>query len=154
LGLCSAGPDAHALGDSYRRAFESHLLFIVAKHPRYSWGGASDLDKGLDCSGYLFLAAKWAAIPGITRTTSAKMAAGLGGWNSRKIGLEQTGTGDLVFWTFRPDRPNGHVGALLFDRTGRRTVTHASTRRGVVRGDLNPGLLEQMTGVRRLTIGD
>jgi len=154
LGPCSAGPDAFALAEPYQRSFRDQLTFIIAKHPHYAWGGASDLEKGLDCSGYLFLAAKWAGIPGITRTTSAKMAAGLGGWASREIDLQRAGACDLVFWTFRDDRPNGHVGALLLDRAGHRTVTHASQYRGVVREELNGRLREKMTGVRRLTIGD
>lgn len=154
LALCCAGPDAFGLAEPYRRSLQSQLTFIIAKHPPYAWGGANDLEKGVDCSGYLFLAAKWAGIPGITRTTSARMAQGLGGWNSRPIGLRQALACDLVFWTFTEGRPNGHVGAFLADRAGRRMVTHASQRRGVIGEELDGQLLRGVTGIRRLTIGD
>jgi cell wall-associated NlpC family hydrolase len=142
------------LAAHYQWAFRSQLAFILAKHPKYAWGGAGDPEKGLDCSGYLFLAAKWAGIPGITRTTSAKMAEGLGGWTSREITVRQAKECDLVFWTFRKHRPNGHVGAFLNDGNGRRSVTHAGTRNGVVLEALEGQLLERMTRVRKLTIGE
>ncbi|MBI4965351.1 MAG: C40 family peptidase [Desulfomonile tiedjei] len=152
--LSFAGPDAWGLADPYKRSLKGQLQFIIAKHPKYTWGGSSDLEQGLDCSGYLFLAAKWAGIPGITRTTSDRMADGLGGWTSKEIDLKDARECDLPFWTFRPARKNGHVGAFLNDNRGRRAVTHAGMSKGVVLEPLNGKLLENLSKVRRLTIGD
>lgn len=130
------------------------LTFIIAKHPQYTWGGAESLAQGLDCSGYIFLAGKWAGIPGITRTTALRMSLGLGGWHGRDIDLSDADECDLSFWTFYEDRQNGHVGALVRGPDGEMHVTHASSRRGVVLDDFDGVLLQKLTKLRRLTIGD
>ncbi len=134
-------------------SFKRQLHFIIAKHPRYTWGG-SDLVAGVDCSGYIFLAAKWAAIPGVTRTTAHRMAQGLGGWDSKKIHMDQPSECDLIFWTFTATRPCGHVGAFLEDRDKGLLVTHASASRGVVLEKLRGVLASSASLIRRLTIGD
>jgi len=152
--LSFAGHDVWGLGEPYRGSLKGQLQFIIAKHPKYTWGGSTDLEKGLDCSGYLFLAAKWAGIPGITRTTSARMAEGSGGWTSCQIDLKDAQECDLVFWTFSEKRKNGHVGAFLIDSDGRRAVTHSGVSKGVVLEPLKGRLLENLSQVRRLTIGD
>lgn len=108
----------------------------------------------MDCSGYLFLAAKWAGIPGVTRTTSHRMALGLGGWIGRDIAIEDADECDLPFWTFKQQRPYGHVGVFIRQPHGMPGVTHASTKRGVVLQDLQGPLLRNLVKVRRLTIGD
>ncbi len=149
-----AGPDAWALGPSYKRSLKRQLTFIIAKHPKFTWGGAESLDQGLDCSGYIFLACKWAGIPGITRTTALHMSLGLGGWRGKDIDLGDADECDLPFWTFKEDRQNGHVGALIHGTDGEIRVTHASVRKGVVMGPLRGLLLQKLTKVRRLTIGD
>jgi len=51
-------------------------------------------------------------------------------------------------------RQNGHVGALLRGLDGEIQVTHASSRRGVVLDDLDGVLVQKLTKLRRLTIGD
>jgi cell wall-associated NlpC family hydrolase len=130
------------------------LTFIIAKHPQYTWGGAKYLDQGLDCSGYIFLACKWAAIPGITRTTALRMSLGLGGWYGKDIDLRDADECDLSFWTFNGHRQNGHVGALVRGMDGEMHVTHASSSRGVVLDDLGGVLVRKLTKLRRLTIGD
>lgn len=135
------------------RSFKRQLSFIIAKHPSYSWGGA-DLKSGVDCSGYLYLAAKWAAIPGITRTTSARMAQGLGGWLSKDTHVNSAASCDLIFWTFKPQRPWGHVGAFMDGPDNTLLVTHASVSRGVVLEKLRGALATSKSLVRRLTIGD
>ena len=150
----SAGPEAWAFAEHYKRSLKSQLHLIIAKHPKYTWGGAKDLDEGLDCSGYVYLAAKWAGIPGVSRTTSFRMSQGFGGWESREIGPGEADDCDLVFWTFRENRPEGHVGVLLQDDRGRHRVTHSSARRGVVLDVLRGPLRENPTKVRRLTIGE
>ena len=149
-----AGHDCYALSAKYRNAFKRQLEFIVAKNPRYIWGGSRDIASGLDCSGYLYLAAKWASVPGVTRTTACRMAVGLGGWTSRTISMEDSQECDLIFWTFSPSRPHGHVGAFL--KTGQkiRTVTHASSRCGVIAEPLSNLSVKSVSRVRRLTIGE
>ena len=149
-----AGPEASGLAETYTKSLKKQYEFIISKHPKYTWGGSEDLDKGLDCSGYIFLACKWAGVPGITRTTSLRMSMGLGGWIGRDIDLEIADESDLVFWTFHEQRPNGHVGAFMNDGQGRLRVTHASSSRGVVVDDLHGVLAANLTKVRRLTIGD
>lgn len=147
--------DLFALSDGYKRCLKRELTFIIAKHPRYAWGGASDLERGLDCSGYLFLAAKWAAIPGVKRTTAYRMSLGLDGWAGREVLPGEADECDLPFWTWRtnPVRVNGHVGAFLKDR-GQLKVTHASTRNGVVLVPWQGVFRRDLSVVRRLTIGD
>ncbi len=149
-----AGPDAWALTPAYRSSLKRQLTFIVAKHPKYSWGGSDSLDLGLDCSGYIFLASKWAGIPGITRTTALRMSLGLGGWQGKDIDRSQADECDLSFWTFKEERLNGHVGAFLCGPDNAMQVTHASLRRGIVLDRLDGLLLQKLTKVRRLTIGD
>jgi hypothetical protein len=149
-----AGPDTWALGPSYKKSLKRQLQFIIAKRPQYTWGGAENLDQGLDCSGYIFLACKWAGIPGITRTTALHISLGLGGWQGKDIDLTDADECDLPFWTFYEDRQNGHVGALLLGPDGEMQVTHASSRRGVVLDNLDGVFVEKLTKLRRLTIGD
>ncbi|MBI5248426.1 MAG: C40 family peptidase [Desulfomonile tiedjei] len=150
----SAGHEAWGLAENYKRSVREQYLFIISKHPKYTWGGAEDLDKGLDCSGYIFLACKWAGVPGVTRTTSLRMSMGLGGWSGKDIDPKDADECDLLFWTFQPHRPNGHVGAFINDRNSELKITHASTSRGVVLEDLHGVLATNLTKVRRLTIGD
>lgn len=153
--LCFATFDALALDITYRRAFVRELRFIIGQHPRYTWGGATDLTKGLDCSGYVYLAGKWAGIPGIVRTTSYRMALGLDGWIGVDVPHEQAQECDLCFWTWKksPARINGHVGVFL-TRKGVLQVTHASSSRGVVLVPMRGVLRTDLSRVRRLTIGE
>ncbi len=160
LPLCSllaqsfAGHECQAFRAEYRNSFKRQLEFIVSKKPRYIWGGSKDISSGLDCSGYLYLAAKWAGIPGVTRTTAYRMAFGLGGWTSRPVAIDVSQDCDLVFWTFSADRPNGHVGALLKATPKERVVTHASSRHGIIAEPLNNFPTKSLSGLRRLTVGD
>jgi hypothetical protein len=82
------------------------------------------------------------------------MSLGLNGWHGKDIGLDDAGECDLFFWTFREERQNGHVGALLYGLDGAVHASHASSRRGVVLDPLDGPLLQKLTKVRRLTIGD
>lgn len=151
---CSAGREALALADPYRRSLQRQLGFLVAKKPPYAWGGAADPVKGLDCSGYLYVAVRQAAIPGVTRTTALRMSSGAGGWIGRDVHPEEAQSCDLAFWTFNPTRPNGHVGAFLRTTDNELGVTHASPARGVVLERLTGRLNTCLTKIRRLTIGD
>lgn len=154
LALSSAGPDSEALSEPFQRSFARQLGFIAAKKPKYTWGGASDISVGLDCSGYIFLAGKWAGLPGITRTTAFRMSLGLGGWNGLRSELGSARQCDLVFWTFDGSRPNGHVGAVIYCSNGRLDVVHSSAGRGVISQKMNDYLKEKATAVLRLSFGD
>jgi cell wall-associated NlpC family hydrolase len=140
------------LGPHYRTIFIRELNFIIHKAPKYTWGGSTeDLSKGLDCSGYIFRAAKWAGMP-VRRTTSQRMAMGQSGWISREVSFEERKDTDLVFWTFSRERPNGHVGVVL--KRGDH-VSHASGSRNRVVLDRFKGvLLTDINQIKRLTIGD
>jgi len=155
LALCFVTSEAAALSEDYRRCFARELRFIVGKNPKYVWGGASDLERGVDCSGYVFLAAKWAGIPGIKRTTAFRMALGIDGWSASEILPEQAQECDLPFWTWstNPTRINGHVGVFLREQSGL-AVAHASERRGVVLEPWEGKLRTDLSKVMRLIIGD
>jgi cell wall-associated NlpC family hydrolase len=121
----------------------------VALKPAYLWGGAISERLGLDCSGYLFLAAKRGGLP-VKRTTAARMARGECGWTGAAVPRSDADKCDLCFWTFDKSRPNGHVGAFL-GKGG--PVTHASSSRGVVAAPLKGTLYGALTLVRRLIMG-
>jgi hypothetical protein len=144
---------ADALGPGYARALTFELRTIIDKHPPYAWGGSTDERKGLDCSGYIYLASRRAGLP-VRRTTARRMAVGEGGWTGIPVVLEDPANRgdplDLVFWTFTAKRSNGHVGV----RWGKHAVTHASTRRGVVVDLLTGVLLKALTKSIHLTIGE
>jgi hypothetical protein len=154
LALFSAGHEAWGLAEQYKKSLKDRLLIIIDKHPKYARGGFADPDQGLDCSGYVYLAAKWAGIPGISRTTSHRMAQGFGGWSGYDVDPNAADECDLLFWTFTPNRPLGHVGVLLFDEDGLASAAHASARRGVTLRPVCGPLLQNLIKVRRLTIGD
>ncbi len=135
-------------------SLKKQFLFIIRRHPQYLRGGASNLEKGLDCSGYVYLAAKWAGIPGISRTTAFRMSRGFGGWSGRDITLSDADECALLFWTFTETQPFGHVGALLRSSQGRNQAAHASARKGVVLRPLAGSLTQNLSKVRRLTIGE
>lgn len=145
----------------WEASFKYQLQEIIRKAPRYVWGGAESEQKGLDCSGYLFLAAKRAAIPGIKRTTALEMSRGNGGWTGVDILPDSVFSNveplDIPFWTWRhkPDRPEGHVGVFLLGNSGLLEVTHASKTQGhVVLVPFDGVLVRDLTKIRRLTIGD
>jgi hypothetical protein len=145
---CASRVDA--LSCEFAAAFERELSALIELSPRYVLGGCDE--SGVDCSGYIYLAARRAGMP-VQRTTSQRMAAGMGGW----IGEPVCYAGDLrvldlVFWTFRESRINGHCGVAWHRGI---YVTHASSRRGRVVVDLIEGRLKtEITRMMRLTIGD
>ncbi len=143
-----------ALSAPYLRSFRRQLKFIAGKNPKYTWGGASDLSSGLDCSGYIFLAGKWAGFPGITRTTSYRMSLGLGGWTGATTSMDHAQHGDLVFWTLKESRPNGHVGVVMERSELHVEVAHSSLAKGVIQENMNAYLIQKTTNIRRLSFGD
>lgn len=123
---------------------------LIEQNPKYTWGSASDPREGLDCSGYLSLAAHWAGLP-VRRTTARRMALGDGGWIGLDVPPESATDLDLAFWTFQERRPDGHVGAFY---GGRLRVTHASYRKGVVVEPFAGYLKRTLSRVKKLTIGE
>lgn len=145
-----------------RESFRLKLKEIADKKPAYVRGGASDPSKGLDCSGYLFLAAKWAGIMGPRRTTSYLMSMGLDGWSSDMIPLfSMAQSTDLTFWTWKktPHKINSHTGAFLKNEPKHLqgleglSIAHAGSR-GVVIVPFRGAFLDDLSVIRRLNIGD
>lgn len=152
--FCAYPGYAFSLSNSYKNTLKSNLYIIIDKHPKYVWGGAEVEEKGLDCSGYLYLASKRSGLP-VKRVTSIMIEAGLGGWTSKKVELDDVEELDINFWTFKPTRPHGHLGFYL---EGRKTklleITHSSSTKGVVIEQLTPYLLRKTSSIKRLTLGD
>jgi hypothetical protein len=151
---------SHALDEQRKRTFMRQLEFAIIKNPEYMWGGVS-LDEGADCSGILFAIAKNSGLP-VLRTTAYQMARGRDGWKSIVMDLEYRETedgeaedtygegGDLIWWTFSPDRPDGHVGV----RYDKRVFAHASSKYGFIKAKLKSPLGKAIRKARRLTFDD
>ena len=146
-----------ALSPQYETTLKQNLWIIIDKHPRYAWGGSEAEEKGIDCSGYLFLAAKRSGLP-VKRETAIRMESGLGNWTAKKVSLDEANELDIVWWTWltSPQRKNGHVGFFLVNKKGSKLleVTHSSSSRGVVVQQLKGSLLRDISSIKRLTIGD
>lgn len=146
----------HCLGSQYGHSFRSNLQIIIDRNPSYLWGGSTTEEQGLDCSGYIFLAARRAGLP-VKRTTAVVMEKGLQGWIGNWVKLEECEELDLVWWTWKtsPARIHGHVGVLLINRrSGLLEVTHSSSKKGVIIQPMNGTLLRDMSSLKRLSIGD
>ena len=83
-------------------------ILLVEGTP-YKWGGESL--RGADCSGAIYLIYKLAGKP-IPRLTARQMHALYGTGHHYKESKEF----DLVWWTFSPRRPYGHIGIMEGDR--------------------------------------
>jgi hypothetical protein len=150
------GSSCYALNGHYAESFRKNLWLIIDRHPHYSWGGSESEQKGVDCSGYLYLAARRSAIP-VKRVTAFQMRAGAGGWSGKDINLKHAGELDIVFWTWKesPNRPHGHAGAFIAGRkSGLLEVTHSSSSKGVIVQELKGQLLRDISAMRYLEIGD
>lgn len=159
------GSTADAWYDNWKANFERQIDFMISKKPSYVWGGYADYRKGVDCSGYIAICAKWSGLP-TKRTTSLRMSLGADGWIGKDVKWQARHHLDLVFWTFpnsngKAPRPNGHVGIVwkpdpkhywIHNKGNHDLVSHASPSRAhVVVDHVDHGPLEkQMTKVRRL----
>jgi hypothetical protein len=148
--------EVNALTPEQEQRLQKEIRVIIDRQPKYVWGGSESEDRGLDCSGYIYLAARRAGI-GVRRTTALNMSRGFAGWNGVDVGLHVARECDIPFWTWgigkgtSGDRKCGHVGVLIRDRSGSPKVTHASQLRGrVVVEDLRGKLLTDIDVIRRL----
>ena len=146
-----------ALSPKYELTLKRNLWIIIDKHPKYTWGGSESELQGVDCSGYLYLAAKRSGIP-VHRTTAIQMEAGLAGWTGKKVTLDDANELDILWWTWKtsPQRRHGHVGFFLVNNRGSKLleVTHSSSSKGVIVQQLRGTLLRDISSIKRLTIGD
>lgn len=135
---------------------------LAARKPVYLKGGATDPSKGLDCSGSLDLARKWAGIAGPKRTTAFRMSQGLDGWTSNIVPFAtMTQDCDLSFWTWKksPLRINGHVGAFLrgedapLQGLDGLSIAHAGSK-GFAIVPFWGVFVRDLSLIRRLNIGD
>jgi hypothetical protein len=148
--------NCYALDGHYADSFRKNLWIIIDRHPAYSWSGSESEQKGVDCSGYIYLAAKRSGIP-VKRITAIQMRFGTGGWIGKDANLGDAGELDLVWWTWidKPHRPHGHVGVVLTGRqSGLFEVTHSSSSKGVVVQELKGYLFRDISAIRRIDVGD
>ncbi len=89
----------------------------------YVWGGTRF--KGADCSGALWRILKESGYH-FPRTTARKMWVVLEGKDIP--GWRDGAFGDLVWWTFKPSRPFGHIGIIWDEETN--VFAHASSATG------------------------
>jgi hypothetical protein len=143
----------HGLQPNYAESFKRELYVIVDRHPKYCWTGASNEKEGLDCSGYMYLAGKRAAMP-IKRVTARDMRLGLGGWIGKDTSLEQASELNIIWWTWKNAshfRPDGHVGALINGRkSGLLEVTDSGESHGVTIHKLYGSYFSDISAIREI----
>lgn len=116
------------------QCLENAIKWEVRLNPKYVWGGSSlEVGSGKDCSGFLFAIFKRCGFL-VVRTTSLMMSRGVGGWNFKPVEFKNAYALSIVWWEFKPSRPNGHVGILTEDvyNDELSMVAHASSKRGIV----------------------
>jgi hypothetical protein len=148
--------NGYSLDPRYAASMKDNLKIIIDRHPAYVWGEAKDESRGLDCSGYMYLAAKRSGLP-VRRVTAREMREGKGCWEGRDISLKDAEEVDMPYWTWkdRPDRQHGHVGCFLQGKKSKLLeVTHCGSSTGVVQHELKGVFLRDLSAVRHLTIGD
>lgn len=151
---------SHALSDKYKQHFKKNLIFLSQAKTKYVWGAKGEIKDGtvqVDCSGYIYAAAKQSGMP-VIRTTSLRMSMGLEGWSNKKVDIDDVDETDICFFTWKtsPQRINGHVGVLIVSpSSGLLEVSHASSGKGmVVFNQLRSTFLRDLSATKRLTIGD
>jgi hypothetical protein len=89
------------------------------------------ISEGVDCSRLHYLVYKWAGAP-VQRVIARDMTMGRGGWRGSEKSLDTADHLDLIWWTWkrRPERPYGHIGAILLGDNGLLGVIHASETHG------------------------
>ena len=148
---------AFGLNPEYREGMKHQLYIIIDRHPFYKWGESSEESKGLDCSGFLFLAARRTGIP-VLRRNALQMRNGEGGWTGKDTDIDHMDELDIIWWTWPGSgftRPHGHVGILLRTRdTCKLWVTHSCQSAGVTHQEIKGPLFRDISALRKLTIGN
>lgn len=140
------------------KSFLQYLHILEQKNIPYVWGGANEErpEMGLDCSGFIYVAARKSGALACHRTTALEMQKRNGGWvgidlGSDSGGLRRASEGDIIWWTWKgKPRIHGHIGILTRDRSGSPAVIHASQSRGrVLVEEVKGRLLDDISWLRR-----
>lgn len=90
------------------------LLEVAPEYYKYDyvWGGDDPKkDGGVDCSGYIHSLSKRIGSP-LPRTTSKKYYLTI---DTKEKHWSEASCTNLIWWTFQPNRPYGHIGMHLKD---------------------------------------
>lgn len=156
LVLCLWNGSAFAMSELMQFRVEKELYFLMSKEPFvYVWGGIDPYGKGADCSGYIYGVMKQLQVP-VVRTTALEMSMGLKGWTFRKIDLRSLTSTDVVWFSFSPSRPFGHIGLMILSlRSGVVELAHASsTKKRFSVEPLKGSLLKGLSKEGRFTFGE
>jgi len=96
----------------------------------YVWGGSQVSHKGFDCSGAIHHISKKMGRP-IPRTTSVRMYLF---FTSSNLHWTEAKCGDLIWFTFTPNRPFGHIGMHSSDNI----FWHSGSSTGPTKAKLLP----------------
>ena len=135
--------------------FERELMWRVEHGTKYVWGGHDS--EGADCSGLITDAAEDTGLFGIQRTTAKRMYEGKEGWGA-VLGPVKEGHEshlDLVWFTFKKERPLGHIGVVFIKEKDIPMILHASSSAGkVVKVPPNKYMADHIIGFKRFIVGD
>lgn len=105
----------------------------------YVWGGSQLSHKGFDCSGAIHHVSKKMGRP-IIRTTSRKMWLMIDGKSKH---WSNAYCGDLIWFTFTPNRPYGHIGMHSFpNQFWHSGASTGPTKAYLIRGRYWDGIFE------------
>lgn len=167
----SPTPEAWALASPYARAMEREARWVIAQHPRYLYGG-NKLDKGIDCSYFVYLVCKRAGIIGLQRLSADDIYHAQDGWKNITINIKDAEQLDMLFWIWQKKggkpyelteslkllktkaKRIDHMGLVLTGKSGLLEVGHMSSSKGGIITPFRGTLERDCVGVRRLTIGD
>ncbi len=130
----------------------------LSLNPAWVWGAAGK-DPGApgDCSGKITAIVLSCGIT-VCRIDAKSMAAGKCGWNFPLIALQDGKILTLIFFTFKPERPNGHVCIVTYPPiSGLIKVAHASKKYGfievVIAESSDDPLYPYITTIRQMYAG-
>ena len=142
------------------KCLKNAIKWELRLNPPYKWGGASlDIGSPKDCSGFLYAIFKNCGFY-VVRTTSLMMSRGYGGWNFRIVPFQTAKALTIIWWQFKKERVNGHVGILTEDvfMDEITMAAHASSSKGVtqsiVRMGKKPNYMGNHTTLLRSVTGD
>jgi hypothetical protein len=133
-------PSAYSLTEQEQEKAIARTQLEVKYGGKYDWGENSlkkafpdswqikRLEPGApgDCSGKMQAIYYWIG-KFVKRITSVEMAEGKGGWKGKYVAYAKAPPASIAFFTFKTNRPNGHVGELVDEtRDGKNRLAHAS----------------------------